>query len=128
MTLALIMGTLLKAFFALHVWLMLKATTTIEFCEKRQRCWGEPQGKSQRSRCPTTSRARTRTFEQSWGQILFSGFCRFLPPLATVCLSRFAKRSGCARRRVPQPRSRGPRGPPARCSERWTPRPLVLQR
>jgi hypothetical protein len=37
MTLALIMGTLLKAFFALHVWLMLKATTTIEFCEKRQR-------------------------------------------------------------------------------------------
>jgi len=37
MTLSVIMGLLLQMFFALHVWLMLKATTTIEFCEKRHR-------------------------------------------------------------------------------------------
>lgn len=37
LTLAFIMTILLKAFCCLHVWLMLKATTTIEFCEKRQR-------------------------------------------------------------------------------------------
>jgi len=40
MTLSVIMGMLLQMFFALHVWLMLKATTTIEFCEKRHRRTG----------------------------------------------------------------------------------------
>lgn len=37
MTLAVIMGVLLMMFFFFHVWLMLRATTTIEFCEKTYR-------------------------------------------------------------------------------------------
>ncbi|CAK0840692.1 unnamed protein product [Prorocentrum cordatum] len=37
LTLACIMALLLKAFLGLHIWLMLKATTTIELCEKRSR-------------------------------------------------------------------------------------------
>merc|ERR1712110_817654 len=40
MTLATIMGILLAFFFVFHVWLLLNATTTIEFCEKRQRRGG----------------------------------------------------------------------------------------
>lgn len=35
MTLSALMFTLLSGFFSLHVWFVLKATTTIEFCEKR---------------------------------------------------------------------------------------------
>eukprot|EP00441_Pelagodinium_beii_P027939 CAMPEP_0197657842 /NCGR_PEP_ID=MMETSP1338-20131121/44877_1 /TAXON_ID=43686 ORGANISM="Pelagodinium beii, Strain RCC1491" /NCGR_SAMPLE_ID=MMETSP1338 /ASSEMBLY_ACC=CAM_ASM_000754 /LENGTH=146 /DNA_ID=CAMNT_0043234303 /DNA_START=670 /DNA_END=1110 /DNA_ORIENTATION=- len=35
MTLSAIMGSLLSVFWAFHTWLMLKAWTTIEFCEKR---------------------------------------------------------------------------------------------
>merc|ERR1719388_685863 len=34
-TLSLFLGTLISAFFAFHIWLMLKAMTTIEFCEKK---------------------------------------------------------------------------------------------
>eukprot|EP00929_Paragymnodinium_shiwhaense_P066866 TRINITY_DN33597_c0_g1_i2.p1 TRINITY_DN33597_c0_g1~~TRINITY_DN33597_c0_g1_i2.p1 ORF type:complete len:345 (-),score=68.19 TRINITY_DN33597_c0_g1_i2:96-1130(-) len=34
MTLSVMMGSVLGLFFLLHVWLMMKATTTIEFCEK----------------------------------------------------------------------------------------------
>merc|ERR1719238_2664733 len=34
MTLAMMMCVLLSLFFSLHIWLMCKATTTIEFCEK----------------------------------------------------------------------------------------------
>jgi hypothetical protein len=37
LTLSVMMGVLLKTFLSFHVWLMLKATTTIEFCEKRHR-------------------------------------------------------------------------------------------
>jgi hypothetical protein len=37
LTLACIMALMLKAFLGLHIWLMLKATTTIELCEKRSR-------------------------------------------------------------------------------------------
>merc|ERR1719160_1341272 len=37
MTLAAMMGVLLVFFFAFHAWLMLKATTTIELCEKTYR-------------------------------------------------------------------------------------------
>jgi len=37
MTLAAMMGVLLLLFFVFHSWLMLKATTTIEFCEKTYR-------------------------------------------------------------------------------------------
>lgn len=35
LTLSCIMGSMLSVFLALHTWLMLKATTTIEYCEKR---------------------------------------------------------------------------------------------
>merc|ERR1719155_317066 len=34
-TLACFMGFLVTAFFIFHIWLMLKAMTTIEFCEKK---------------------------------------------------------------------------------------------
>eukprot|EP00927_Polykrikos_kofoidii_P077132 TRINITY_DN74108_c0_g1_i1.p1 TRINITY_DN74108_c0_g1~~TRINITY_DN74108_c0_g1_i1.p1 ORF type:complete len:343 (+),score=25.70 TRINITY_DN74108_c0_g1_i1:165-1193(+) len=34
MTLSVMIGTILSLFFSLHVWLMIKATTTIELCEK----------------------------------------------------------------------------------------------
>merc|ERR1719163_2099079 len=34
-TLSLFLGILITAFFTFHIWLMLKAMTTIEFCEKK---------------------------------------------------------------------------------------------
>lgn len=34
-TLSLFLGLLITAFFIFHIWLMLKAMTTIEFCEKK---------------------------------------------------------------------------------------------
>lgn len=37
MTLSVMIGLLLTVFFLLHLWLMLRATTTIEFCEKAYR-------------------------------------------------------------------------------------------
>lgn len=40
MTLAITMTLLLSMFFPLHLWLMAKATTTIEFCEKQYRSTG----------------------------------------------------------------------------------------
>lgn len=40
LTLAVMMGTLLTLFFMFHSWLMLKTTTTIEFCEKTYRHTG----------------------------------------------------------------------------------------
>jgi len=44
MTLSVMMGVLLTLFFGLHVWLMHKATTTIEFCEKAYKRNGKDSG------------------------------------------------------------------------------------
>lgn len=49
LTLAVMMGSLLTLFFMFHSWLMLRTTTTIEFCEKTYRHTGGPHRGSTKS-------------------------------------------------------------------------------
>jgi len=65
MTLACLMGLLLKVFFGMHVWLMLHATTTIEWCEKRH---------------------KRGTFELTYDQGVYRNICAVLGPMPILWL------------------------------------------
>mmetsp|Transcript_17037 Transcript_17037/g.53347 ORF Transcript_17037/g.53347 Transcript_17037/m.53347 type:complete len:210 (-) Transcript_17037:122-751(-) len=77
MTLAVIMGFLLTMFFGLHVWLMLVATTTIEFCEKRHR-YGSHSGAGA---APSYDRGLYDNIRAVLGPVPFFWLLPMMPPV-----------------------------------------------
>merc|ERR1719491_877741 len=77
MTLAAMMGLLLTLFFMFHFWLMLRATTTIEFCEKTYRHTGCSHRGSKKS---IYDRELFSNVKEVLGPNVFTWFLPIAPP------------------------------------------------